>query len=183
MVKCFFAVVFVALFALPALAQDDDYPPIEIVMGYGNMGFKLDTTSVDPTQTLLPSFSGRHSGFVSQQGFNFTRWLGVENFFGYYGLGNNNELLTNIIGGKVVARKSSRIVPYAVAGIGGSSLRVGNIGGSTSGFATRLGAGVDVPVNSGLSVRFDLSRISSHVFNEWVSGSSFSTGVVINLGN
>src|SRR5262245_14938865 len=165
MVKCFIAVVFVTLFALPALAQDDDFPRIEISLGYGNVA----TSTLDDflTTNLGVPFSGRHSGFASAQGFNFTRWLGLENYLGYYGLGNRTEMFTNVFGAKAAYRNLPKIVPYAVAGIGGSSVSIGGYsfqGGS--GFATRLGGGFDYKLNDGMSIRFDFSRLSHHLFDE-----------------
>jgi hypothetical protein len=181
MVKCFCAIVFVALFALPALAQDEDFPRIEIGVGYGRVNL--------PDISFLGSplvESGSHSGFVSQQGFNFSRWLGVENYLGYYGAGNvtgtSSNFFTNCFGLKAAYRNLKKVVPYGSAGIGGSSLSI-NYQGSTSGFATRVGGGIDVPVNDSMAVRVDYSHISSHVLDEWRPTNNISFGVVFTIGN
>jgi outer membrane protein with beta-barrel domain len=174
MVKCFIAAVFVALFALPALAQDEDFPRIEIGMGYGRI-------NLDNIANLGLTEGGWHSGFVSQQGFNFTHWLGVENYLGYYGAGSGANFFTNVFGVKVAARQLKRVVPYGSAGFGGSSLMLSGLG-SESAMATRIGGGIDIPFNDSMAVRLDYSRVSSHLFGEWNSSKHFSTGIVITLG-
>jgi opacity protein-like surface antigen len=177
MVKCFCAIVFVALFALPALAQDEEFPRIEIGVGYGHVSLPdIDFLGVPLVQ------NGGHSGFVSQQGFNFTRWLGVENYLGYYGAGQGANFFTNVFGAKVAYRNLKKVVPYGAAGIGGSSLSI-NYQGSTSGFATRLAGGIDVPVNDSMAVRLDYSHISSHVLDDWRPSRNLSFGVVFTIGN
>src|SRR5881296_2017089 len=111
MVRVLVAVLFAVLAALPAIAQDD-FPRIEMSLGYANLGLPCcDFTTNIGDNT-------RHSGFSSTQGFNLTRMFGIENDFGYYSLGNRVNLLSNLFGGKVAARRFERAVPYFTAGIG-----------------------------------------------------------------
>src|SRR5205814_7574679 len=124
MVTCLIAIAFVAVFALPALAQNEDYPRIEIGLAFGHIN--LPDIAI-PGIGTLPS-SGGHSGFVSQQGFNFTPWLGLENYLGYYGAGENANFFTNVFGAKFAARQLKRVIPYGSAGFGGSSLSLSGLG-------------------------------------------------------
>jgi hypothetical protein len=180
------ALVFAALFAAPAFAQED-FPRIEFGMGFGHVELPDTITNAVTLVSGVVSNSG-HSGFVSQQGFNFTRWLGVENYLGYYGAGQNSNFFTSCVGLKAAYRDFKKVVPYGSAGFGGSSLSLSEIGG-TSGIATRLGGGIDIPFNDSMALRLDYSHISSHLQNlftgqsEWQGSNHASVGVVFMLGN
>jgi len=181
--------LFVILFAVPAMAQDE-FPRLEMTFGYGRVGLSdLHADILDGTLSqfgLVTDSRGSHGGFTMHTGLNFTHWLGFEYMLGYYGLGkdnigNSNELLVNIFSGKVAARQFGRVVPYAVAGIGDGSLRVESLQGGDGGVAFRYGGGVDVPLNTGMSLKFDLSRMSFGFLNVRESSTNFSVGVTINL--
>jgi hypothetical protein len=167
MVRSIVAVVFALFLSLPVFAQDDDFPRIETTLGYANLAFEnFDDGEV-----------GHHSGFAMHNSMNLTRWLGVENFTGIYGLGSGVSLISNIVGGKLMAR-SERIVPYAIAGLGGGYFTQGSSYGSV--FNTRLGGGVDIPLNEGMSYKFDVSRMSFRS-GGWISHWNFSTGITFNI--
>jgi hypothetical protein len=140
-------------------------------MGYANVSFP----------TGFNDDSERHSGFAMHTGLNFTRALGIENYTGFYSLGSGITLITNIVGGKAALRGSGRLVPYAVAGIG-ISYATDNYASSGSALTTRLGGGVDVPLNDAISLKFDISRIGFH-FGSWSQNTNFSTGIVFTLAN
>lgn len=96
------------VFAIPAMAQDD-FPRIQMGMGYANLG--------------LPAGDGttsHRSGFAMQTGFNLVRWFGIENYTGFYSLGNGTTLISNIVGGKLMGANvlGGRFLPYGVAGFG-----------------------------------------------------------------
>lgn len=169
MVRVVTAALFVMALALPALAQDD-FPRLEVAMGYSNMGFP----------TGINGATERHSGFIMDTGFNFTRSLGIDNLTAFYSLGNSVTLIGNIVGGKAALRGGGKLVPYAVAGLGGAYLTSGYYQVSGSLFSTRFGAGVDVPLNDAFSLKFDVSRLH---FGSLGSHASFTAGVVFTLSN
>ena len=171
MVRGFIVVaLFLIVFTVPVFAQDD-FPRMEVAMGYANVGFP----------TGLNGASERHSGFAMHTGMNFTRALGIENYTGFYSLGNNVTLVSNLIGGKATYRGGGKVIPYGVAGVG-ISYATSGYSSSGSALSTRLGGGVDVPLNDAFALKFDVSRMGFH-FGNWTSGSAFSTGIVFTLSN
>ena len=177
MVKTIVVTCFVLLLAIPALAQDD-YPKIQTSLGYANLSFPdLNTGS-----------SGHHSGFSNSTGFNLTRTLGLENYMGIYGVGQGSTLIADFFGGKATYR-ASKVSPYALAGIGVGYFSISNqfIYGSTSSFATRYGAGIDVPINDTMYWKVEYSRMNFHVnFNpltggSWTGGNNIQAGIVFTL--
>ena len=170
MVK-YVCVLFVLIaFAAPAFAQD--YPQMEIALGYGNINVK------DVAE-------GRHSGFVSHQAFNITSVLAIENYFGYYGMGSDPNfgkmrLLTDIFGAKFNYRTAGPVI-YGVAGLGGGFLQFPDLGaGTNNSLAFRVGGGVDIPWGDSLAFKVDVSRTSFH-FDGWKSGMNISTGIVLKI--
>lgn len=83
--------------------------------------------------------------------------------------------MTDIVGGKITVRTLKRIIPlpYGVFGLGGSALTSSGQG-SESGIATRVGGGLEIPLNGLVSLRGDYSRISSHLFSQWQTSRHFS---------
>jgi len=171
MVKYVCALLLVVAFAAPAFAEDD-YPQIEIALGYGNLGLK-DINS------------GRHSGFATHQAFNLSSRYAIENYVGYYGFGTDPnfgklQVLTDTFGMKVNYRTAGPVL-YASGGIGGGWLRFPDLGvGSNSAFTVRFGGGVDIPFHDSLAWKVDVSRMSFH-FNGWNSGINISTGIVLKI--
>lgn len=173
-----YAGVFVLLmaFAAPAFAQDD-YPQMEIALGYGNINLKNLTT-------------GRHSGFATHQAFNVTSKFAIENYVGYYGLGSEDfgtkaQLITDTFGGRINLRTAGPVF-YGSAGLGAGWLRLPDVGvGSNSAFAFRFGGGVDIPINDYFAWKVDVSRTSFHFGlnpnSSWNSGVNFSTGLVLKI--
>jgi len=175
MVRISAAVLFVLLLVVPAMAQDD-YPKIETSMGYANLGFP----------NLITGEFGHHSGFANQTGFNLTRTWGLENYMGIYGVGQGVTLISDFFGGKAVYR-SSRVVPYALAGLGVGYFTASTSQGygSLSAFATRYGAGVDIPINDSMAWKVEVSRMTFHLAttatSSWTGGTNFSTGIVFTI--
>lgn len=169
MVRWFGVPLFLLVFVVPVFAQED-YPRMEVAMGYANLGF--DTTGTGPS---------RHSGFAMHTGLNFSKTFGIENYSGFYNLGNSITLISNLIGGKAAWRGGGMLVPYGVAGVGVSYATSGYSYSGTS-LSTRLGGGVDVKLNDAFSLKFDVSRMGFH-FGAWTSGTNFSTGIVFTLAN
>ena len=178
MVRVILTASFVLLFALPAMAQDDDFPRVEMSMGYTNLGFPCCGGTIGE--------SSRHSGFASTQGFNFTRILGFENYFAYYGLGGKNtiganvSLIANMFGAKLSAR-TDRAVPHFVAGIGVGYL-TDEVSFGQSSLGTRWGPGVDIKLNDSMAWKVDFTRMSFHqqfspTGGSWSSGWNFTTGI------
>jgi opacity protein-like surface antigen len=169
MVKTLVALVAMIAFAVPAFAQDD-VPPVELGFGYGNIDFG----------------SEHHSGFATHQVFNLSSWFGIENYFGYYGLGEDPnfgkmELLTNVFGGKFSLRRSGHIIPYGSVGLGGSWIRLPQLGsGTNNAMAFKIGGGLDIAFHDSMAWKVDVSRMSHH-FNGWESGMNISTGIVFRL--
>jgi hypothetical protein len=179
------AVLFVVLLcAVPLMAQDD-YPRIQTSLGYANLSL-TDFGSVDFTTGFLTGATAHHSGFANETSFNFTRSLGVNNYMGIYGLGNNTTMIADFIGGRAMYR-TARVVPYGLAGIGFAYLTSSTSYYGSSSFATRYGGGVDVPFNDTMAFKFEVSRMSFHfgqltpTGGSWTSGTNFQTGVVFTL--
>ena len=93
MLRILLGTLCLVVFTIPAMAQDD-FPRVQMGMGYANLG--------------LPGGDGttsHHSGFAMQTGLNLVRWFGIENYTGFYGLGNGTTLISNIVSGKLIGRK------------------------------------------------------------------------------
>jgi opacity protein-like surface antigen len=179
MVKYLGVLVLALAFASPAFAQDE-YPVMELGFGYANLSLPNDFEATD-----LGIETGGHSAFASHQIFNMNSWLAIENYLGYYGLGQSfigkTELITTVFGGKVSLRRSERFIPYLSAGIGGGWLRFPEFGGgSNSAFTTRFGGGVDIGINDSLAWKVDVSRMSFN-FDGYRSGINISTGIVLKI--
>jgi hypothetical protein len=175
MVRIFVVACFVLLLAIPAMAQED-YPKIETSMGYTNLSlFNFATNDVS-----------RHSGFANQTGFNLTKTLGLENYMGLYSLGGGVTLIADTFGGKATYR-AAKISPYVLGGIGvGYFTQSTSYGyGASSSFATRYGAGVDVPINESMKWKVEISRMGFHIqtvpTSSWTSGTNITTGIVFVL--
>jgi hypothetical protein len=177
MVKTIVVACFVLLLAIPALAQDD-YPKIQTSLGYANLSFP----------DLNTGETGHHSGFSNSTGFNLTRTLGLENYMGIYGVGQGSTLIADFFGGKATYR-ASKVSPYVLAGIGVGYFSISNqfVYGSTSSFATRYGAGIDVPINDTMYWKVEYSRMNFHVnFTNptgggWTGGNNIQAGIVFTL--
>ena len=181
MVRSFVVVCFVLALAIPSFAQED-YPRIQTSMAYANLGF----VNFGSTSSTLET--KRHSGFANSTGFNLTRVWGLENYMGIYSLGGGVTLIADTFGGKATYR-AARIAPYALGAIGigyfTSSTSYGY--SSTSSFATRFGAGVDVPINDSMAWKVEVSRMGFHIQTSpssgWTNGTNIQTGVVFTLSN
>jgi len=105
---------------------------------------------------------------------------------GIYSLGGGVTLISDLFGGKATYR-TSKFAPYALAGIGiGYFTQSSSAGyGATSKFATRVGAGVDIPISDSLSWKVEVSRMGfkfeTTPGNSWTSGTNIATGIVFTL--
>ena len=183
MVKVTLVLLVVVLFAIPVMAQDD-YPRIEMSMGYANLSYPCCSGTIGD--------SSHHSGFFTTQSFNLNRVVGIENYFGYYGLGgkdtigSNVSVLTNIIGAKLAAR-TERFTPYLSGGIGFGYL-TDSVSFGQSSFGTRVGPGVDIRINDSMAWKIDFTRMSFHqqfsaTGGSWSSGWNLATGITFILSN
>jgi len=178
MVKTIVVACFVLLLAIPALAQHDDFPRIQTSMGYANLSFPDLTTGI----------VGHHSGFANETAFNLSKTYGLSNYMGIYGVGQGSTLIADFFGGKVMYR-GEKVVPYATAGIGvGYFTQSSSAGyGAQSSFATRYGAGMDIPMNDSLAIKVEYSRMNFHLQTSlnstWTGGNNISAGIVFTLAN
>ena len=176
MVRILVVVCFVLVLAVPALAQDD-YPKVEMAMGYANLGF--------PSLTTVDKID-HHSGFATHMSFNLSKNLGFENYTGIYGMGQGVTLISNIFGGKIMAR-FPRVVPFVVGGLGVGYFTQSSQGyvSSASSFAVRYGFGADVPMNDSMGIKIDVSRVGmgNPFFGNRTTNWNISTGVVFTLSN
>jgi hypothetical protein len=184
MVRTVVVACFVLLLAFPAMAQED-YPRIQTSLGYANLSFPA-----------LLSEAGHHSGFANQTSFNLTKTWGLDNYMGIYGVGQGVTLISDFFGGKAMYR-TARVVPYALAGIGVGYFTDSSSGGGLSSFATRFGAGADIPINDSMAWKVEVSRMAFHsgIFGEirafqrssstssWASGTNISVGIVFTISN
>jgi len=172
MVRTVLGVLFVLCVAIPALAQED-YPKIQTSMGYANISF--------PDLTTLQS--SRHSGFANETGFNLTKIWGLNNYMGIYSLGQGVTMIADSFGGKATYR-FPKFAPYAVAGIGIGYL-TNSYSFASSSFASRVGAGFDIPFNDTMAWKFEVSRFGFHIAtspnSSWTNSTNFSTGIVFTL--
>jgi outer membrane protein W len=93
-------------------------------------------------------------------------------------------LFIDTFGARLTARKFSKFVPYAGAGIGAGYLSSSVIYTGSS-FATRVNVGADIPINDLLSWKVDVSRLSLHtgfLGGGWTSGANIMTGITLNIG-
>ena len=175
MVRTIVVASFVLLLAIPAMAQDD-FPRIQTSLGYANLSFP----------DLSTGANSHHSGFANQTSFNLTKTWGLDNYMGIYGVGQGVTLISDFFGGKAVYR-SSRVVPYALAGLGVGYFTASTSQGygSLSAFATRYGAGVDIPINDSMAWKVEVSRMTFHLAttatSSWTGGTNFSTGIVFTI--
>src|SRR5262249_43465972 len=133
--------------------------------------------------------TGHHSGFSNQTSFNLTRTYGLDNFTGIYGLGNGVTLISDVFGGKVMHR-FEKFVPYGLAGIGIGYFTAssgGTVVAAQSSFATRYGAGFDIPISDSLAWKVEVSRMGFHFKPDgtsgWTNSTNISTGIVFTLSN
>jgi len=175
MVRTVVVACFVLLLAIPALAQDD-YPKVQTSMGYANLTFPDLTTFV----------VGHHSGFANETGFNLTRTWGLDNYMGIYGAGPGVTLIADFFSGKATYR-GAKVSPYVLAGLGVGYFTSSQTGGGLSSFATRYGAGLDIPINDTMAWKVEYSRMGFHIAttptSSWTSGNNFSTGIVFTISN
>ncbi len=176
--RLFASILFILLLGVPAAAQfEDDFPRVEIGFGYANYG--------------LPGVGGstdRLNGFSMHSGFNLDSWFGIENYTGAYSVPNDITLITNIFGGKLVARDlvDGRISPYLVAGLGVGYFTSNRSRGGFSEAAYRLGGGIDFNLTGGMALKVDVSNLAINnidVGGAWGANLNISTGLVFNLGN
>jgi opacity protein-like surface antigen len=187
MVKTIVVACFVLLLAIPALAQDD-YPRIQTSLGYANLSFP----DLGALSTGIPAGIAHHSGFANETSFNLTKNYGLNNYMGIYGLGTGSTLISDFFGGKAMYR-GAKVVPYALAGIGFGYFSVqSSFGtGAQSSFATRYGAGADIPLNDTMAIKVEYSRMAFHVnfgvdpanTGSWTSGNNISAGIVFTIVN
>jgi hypothetical protein len=172
-VKTVFAMCFALLFALPVLAQDNS-GSIQNSFGYANLSFP----------NLITGQPGHHSGFVNQTDLNLSRRWGLDNYMGLYGLGQGVTLISDFFGGKVMF-PTGRVIPYALAGLGGGYFSGG--GGGVSSFATRYGGGMTIPMSDSFSWNVEYSRMNFHlpttINSAWTGGNNLSAGIVFTISN
>jgi len=178
MVRTVFLACFILLLTIPAFAQED-YPRIQNSMGYANLSF--------PDFGSATGAISHHSGFANSTGFNLTRTLGLENYMGIYGLGGGVTLISDLFGGKATYR-AAKVAPYVLAGLGIGYFTASTSYGyaSSSSFATRFGAGVDIPINDSMAWKVEISRMNFHFqtgTSAWTNGTNISTGIVFTLSN
>lgn len=170
----------------PAQQATGNVPQFELSGGYSyvranpansNGGFNLNGGSGSFTYNFTDHFSA-----VAE--------FGAYSFSGLPG-GVSSTMYTYLFGPRVSLRKSSRVIPFAQALLGGGRLTASSSGvnAGENGFAMALGGGVDVSVGSHFAIRlvqadYLLTRFAS------VSGASatqnnlrVSVGIVFHFGN
>ena len=153
------------------MAQDD-FPRVEMGFGYANLGIPA-ASATDISH---------NSGFAMHTNFSFTRAMGIDNYTGYYSLGNGANLFTNIFSGKLTYR-SDKVAPYIVAGLGGAQVSIQQGGYYYSGgssLAYRLGGGVDYRFSDVMAFRVDVSKLQVHSAG-WIGKMNIATSVVFTV--
>jgi hypothetical protein len=118
--------------------------------------------------------------------FNFTSRLGIDNYLGYYSLGEGSTLFTNIIGGRATLIRTEKVAPFVVAGLGGGQVTIKSGGyyyDGGSGFAARFGGGFDYNLNDVIAARFDLSKLTLRSGGVWVGKANLTFGIVFTVMN
>jgi hypothetical protein len=171
------------LIAVPALAQQEDFPRIQMGFGYANLS--IPVTTVNPLTLAVTSSDAHKSGFMSNMNFNFTRNIGLDYMLGYYSLGNNNQLFTNIFGARL-QYPTDKITPFVVAG-GGMGSGISGYYSTGSSLAYRAGAGFDYKIGDMFYWRVDVSKMQVHAGLDsngnttWIGGMNIATGIVFTL--
>jgi hypothetical protein len=164
---------FALVLTVPAFAQDDS-GSIQNSFGYANLSFP----------NLITGQPGHHSGFVNQTDLNLSKRWGLDNYMGIYGLGQGVTLISDFFGGKVMFPRG-RVIPYALAGLGGGYFSGGS--GGLSAFATRYGGGMTIPISDSLAWKVEYSRMNFHVpttiNSAWTSGNNIAAGIVFTISN
>lgn len=173
-----FVLLLLPVLCLAAPARAQEYPVVEMALGYGN--YSVESTSGS-------GGSARINGFAMHSGFNFKSWLGIENYTGAYSVPEDITLIVNTVGLKVAARDliEGRITPYAVAGFGVGYFTSDVTRSAFSTTAYRLGGGIDFNINGGMAFKVDAGFIglgNGLVTPGWKRNLNISTGIVFNLG-
>lgn len=170
-----FRTVLTALFLLfgviPTMAQED-FERLQVGVSGANLRLPAGGTT-----------SSRHVGLIIQAGFNFTRWVGIENHTAFYSLGSGNVLRSNIIGAKITARPAAApfMIPYGVVGVGVGHITTGGYKfGSGSMKTTRFALGSDFPLTPLVSLRLDVGLLSVYP-DSTQNGINGALGFVFNL--
>jgi hypothetical protein len=135
---------------------------------------------------MLDSF---HHGFTVQAAVNLAHWFAVENYTGVYRTADHGYFVVNTTGGRVSFRNlSNRVVPFISSGVEFIPTRDALTGTDTAAITgLRSGGGVDIPLNSLVNFRVDVSHTLLRVYDEalgrdiWANGLNVSYGCVFKL--
>jgi len=145
-------------------------------MGFGYANLGLPGATENDTQ--------HRSGFSMLTNLNFTPHAGIDNFLGYYSLGDGSTLFTNVIGGRWTFVRTDKVAPFVVAGLGGGQVTIKSGGyyyDGGSGFAWRGGGGFDYKLSDVIGTRFDISKLQIRSGGVWVGKSNISVGVIFTI--
>jgi opacity protein-like surface antigen len=167
MLKRFLVAGLLSTIAIPAMAQNSEYPRAEVGGGYSYIRVRVNATdaSVTPARKASTSFD-LHGGRGEVVG-NVTRTLGIVGEFAGYkvtGLpsGVSAHVLTYLFGPRLTYRDSEKVNPFVHALFGGAHVSGSTSGtisgfqfsGSENSFAMALGGGMDYRVNKNVAIRF-----------------------------
>jgi hypothetical protein len=194
----FKAFAFAALLCLPFTAFAQETPQVEVFGGFTYVTSGDDDTTgsgsgfvIDPT-----NLKGWHASAT----YNVNKWLGVEADFSQsykskdltvssVAYETNAKLFTYHVGPKFTYR-ASKFQPFAHALIGGTrgdySVESASARSEldTNDFSTIVGGGLDIPLNSRISVRaIQADWLAINSSDDWASKARISTGVVFRFGS
>jgi len=151
MKKFLILLVFVSLFSVPLMAQDN--AKVEVFGGYQY----LHTGSITISGTTIPNSSEDWNGWNAAASYYFNKYLGVTGDFSgnYKTISGVSGHVYTYTGGPVVAYREGKLNPYVHALFGGIHLSGSALGSSASidGFTMAFGGGVDYQVHKHVSVR------------------------------
>jgi len=137
-------IVLLCISACGALADSREYPKVELFGGY--------------QYTRIGGVGGVNAnGWNSAITGNATSWFGVTADFSgaYKGIGDVNAKVHTFTFGPTFSRRGGRVTMFAHFLLGGfhASAGFGGLSGSTNGFTTMAGGGVDAKITSHVSLR------------------------------
>jgi opacity protein-like surface antigen len=167
MFKSLLAIGLLSIAAVPAMAQNSDYPRFEFGGGYSYLRANVKTTDASITPSLSFSTSFDMHGARGEVVGNVNRTLGIVGEFAGYKItglpsGVSAHVFTYMGGPRLSYRGYEKVTPFVHALFGGA-----HAGGSTTGtpsgfefsgsensFAMALGGGMDYHATKNVAIRF-----------------------------
>jgi opacity protein-like surface antigen len=167
MFKRLLVVGLLSAIAIPAMAQNSDYPRVEVGGGYSYLAARVTATDSNVTPPVKASTRFDLHGGRGEVVGNVTRTVGIVGEFAGYKItglpsGVSAHVITYMFGPRLTYRNSEKVNPFVHALFGGAHASGSTSGtisgfqfsGSENSFAMALGGGMDYKVNQNVAIRF-----------------------------